>query len=75
MEIDDFFKTVLVKDFYMLEIFCDIKIYICNFHLIIWKFCVIWINGLNIFPSQTSCLPMACVGGTLNVVSDVNSRI
>lgn len=75
MKIDDCFKTVLLKDFYLPESFCNIKTYIRNFHWTIWKFCVIWINRLCILPSQTSCLPMACVGGTLNVVSDVNRRI
>lgn len=75
MENYDFLKTVLFNDFYLLESFCNINIYIYNFHLTVWKFYVVWINGLCILPSQTSCLPMACVGGTLNVVSDVNSRI
>lgn len=75
MKIDDCFKTVLFKDFYLLESFCNIKTYIWNFHLTVWKFYVIWINRLCILLSQTSCLPMAFVGGTLNVVSDVNRRI
>lgn len=66
MKIDDFFRTVLFKDFYLLESFCN-DIYSCNFHLDICKFYVIWIDRLFILLSQTSCLPMTRVGSTLNV--------